>query len=588
MSATADWPAAPRTTHRGTGRRGTGRLPMLALAGAVLLATLFIVFYPIGIIVLRAIFPAGSFDGQLWVETLTAPGLLVAVRNTALLAIATTVLSVPLGVFFAWLIERTDARWGALSRLLPVIPLLLPPVAMAIGWLFLADPRAGFVARPLIDALQALGIPVEPSHLAIQSWQGLIFLYVLWAVPHVYVVAAAAFSGLDPSLEEAARMCGKGRMRCFWGVSLPAIRHAVGSSVLLCMISSIGLYSIAALLGTAARIDVLSVYIYRLLNFSYPPKTGQAVIIGLLLMLVIGTIWMLQRRIASRTGHAQIGGMGVRPNLLVLGGWRWPARLLILIYVLLTSVLPLLALFVVALQPFWRPKIVLGDLSLQNFADFAAAEAPRAAISNSVMLAIGTSTVVVLVAGLLAIIAKNVGGWREKALGIGTKLPTAIPHIVFAVGVLVAFGFAPFNLSGGWLILFLAYLAVYLPTASIAAEASVQQVGNQLVEASRVFGASPARTFRRVQLPLILPGLAAGWASIFALVLGELNAAAILSGPHNPVIGYLILALFDNGTYSQLAAIGSLIGVVSAVTVSAVLLFGRPRFGQSGAAAGQP
>jgi len=80
--------------------------------------------------------------------------------------------------------------------------------------------------------------------------------------------------------------------------------------------------------------------------------------------------------------------------------------------------------------------------------------------------------------------------------------------------------------------------------------------------------------------------LAAGWASIFALVLGELNAAAILSGPRNPVIGYLIITLFDNGTYSQLAAIGSIIGVVSAITVSAVLIFGRPKYGRSVAIGG--
>ncbi len=564
-------------------RRPVRRVPILIAAGLLLLAVLFIVFYPIGIIVVRAIFP---FDAQLWVTTLTAPALGVAVRNTMIIAAFTTTISVPLGVFFAWLIERTDARWGALSRLLPVIPLLLPPVAMAIGWLFLADPRAGFLARPIIDGIQAIGIDVDPSTLAIQSWKGLIFLYVLWAVPHVYVVAAAAFSGLDPSLEEAARMCGKGRMRCFWGVSLPAIRHAVGASVLLCVISSIGLYSIAALLGSAARIDILSVYIYRLLNFSYPPKTGQAVVLGLVLMVVIGSIWLLQRKIASRTGHATIGGQGLRPNLLALGGWKWPARILIVLYVLLTSVLPLLALFIVALQPFWRPNIVFANLSFDNFAEFASSASSRAAISNSAMLAIGTSTVVVLVAGLMAIAAKQLGGTREKFLGVITKMPTAIPHIVFAVGVLVAFGFAPFYLSGGWFILFLCYLAVYLPSASIAAESSVQQVGNQLVEASRIFGASPSRTFFRVQLPLILPGLAAGWASIFALVLGELNAAAILSGPRNPVIGYLIITLFDNGTYSQLAAIGSIIGVVSAITVSAVLIFGRPKYGRSVAIGG--
>lgn len=565
-------------------RASVRHAPTRLFVGAALLAMAAIVLYPIAIIVVRALLPEGRFDPGLWMEALGEPALGVAVRNTALIAATTTAISVPLGVFFAWLIERTDARWGTLSRLLPVIPLLLPPVAMAIGWLFLADPRAGFIARPLIDTLTSLGVPIAPSSLAIQSWHGLIFLYVLWAVPHVYVIAAAAFASLDPSLEEAARIFGKGRLRCFWQVSLPAIRHAVGASVLVCVISSVGLYSIAALLGSAARIDVLSVYIYRLLNFSYPPKTGQAVVIGLLLMVFIATVWLMQRRMASRTGHAQIGGMGIRPNLLALGGWRWPARLLLVGYVLLTSVLPLLALVVVALQPFWRARIRLAELSLANFAEFAAAPEPREAIANSVLLAIATSTAVVLVAGLIAIVARHVGGRREKWLGVATKVPTAIPHIVFAVGVLIAFGFAPLHLAGTWAILFLAYLAVYLPSASIAAESSVQQVGRQLVEASRVFGATPARTFRAVQLPLILPGLAAGWASVFALVLGELNAAAILSGPHNPVIGFLILSLFDNGTYSQLAALGSLIGVVSAVTVSIVLLLGRPRFAQTPAA----
>ncbi len=96
-----------------------------------------------------------------------------------------------------------------------------------------------------------------------------------------------------------------------------------------------------------------------------------------------------------------------------------------------------------------------------------------------------------LVAGLLADRRQNLGGVKEKWLGVITKLPSAIPHIVFAVGVLVAFGFAPFYLSSGLLILFLCYLVVFLPTASIAAESAVQQVGKELVEASRIFGARP-------------------------------------------------------------------------------------------------
>ena len=570
VAAVAEGPAPPR--YRG----------VTLLVGALVAGVLFVIFYPLAMILQRALFPNGAFDLSVWGATLAAPDLAIAVRNTLILAVLTTCIAVPIGVFFAWLVERTDARWGALSRLLPVIPLLLPPVAMTIGWLFLADPRAGFLAPPMQTVFRSLGLDIDPTSLAVQSWGGLVLLYVLFAVPHVYVVTAAAFSSLDPSLEEAARIFGKGRLRCFVSVSAPAIRHAIGSASLLCIISSFGLYSIPALIGTAARIDVLSVYIYRLLNASYPPKIGQSVVLGVLLIVVIGLLWLAQRRIAASTGHAQIGGMGVRPNRIALGGWKWPARALLLLYVALTSILPLLALFVVSLQSFWRPTVRLDQLSFANFFEFWSTPQSRAAILNSALLALVTTTCVVLVAGILAIVARNVGGKSEKWLGVLTKTPSAIPHIVFAVGVLVTFGFAPFFLNGSWLILFLCYLAVFLPQASIAAESAVQQVGGQLVEASRIFGARPGRTFWTVQLPLILPGLAAGWALIFTLVVGELNAAAILAGPRNPVIGYLILSLFDNGTYSQLAALGSIIGLVSGVTVFAALMLARPRFSGSG------
>lgn len=560
------------------GDRKTRISPFSVVVTLVVGAILVLLFYPLGIIIQRALLPAGGADFSIWRETLTAPGIRTAARNTLIIAIMNTAISVPLGVFFAWLIERTDARIGSLSRLLPVVPLLLPPVAMTIGWLFLADPRAGYLTTYLFSALAAIGINLNPNWLAIQSWGGLIFLYILYSVPIVYVIAAAAFSSLDPSLEEAARMCGKGRFKCFYQVSMPAIRYAVGSSVLLCIISSVALYSIPALLGTAARIDVLSVYIYRLLNYSYPPATDQAVVLGLILIVMIGSIWLVQRKIAARTGHAQMGGMGIRPNRLSLGAWKWPARILVLTYVVLTSVLPLLALVMVALQPFWTPNVNWSTLSTGNFFDFWARPASRTAIFNSTLLATATATCVVMAAGIIAIYGKQVGGRIENSLGIVTKVPSAIPNIVFAVGILVAFGFAPFSLNGTWLIIFLAYVVVFLPSASVAAESSVQQVGNQLVDASRIFGAGPGRTFRTVQLPLILPGLGAGWALVFAIVIGELNVAAILAGPRNPVIGYLILSLFDNGTYSQLAALGSIIGLIAAITVSTTLLLARPRF----------
>ena len=79
-------------------------------------------------------------------------------------------------------------------------------------------------------------------------------------------------------------------------------------------------------------------------------------------------------------------------------------------------------------------------------------------------------------------------------------------------------------------------------------------------------------------LPLMLPGLAAGWALIFASIVGELTASVILAGPHNPVMGYLIMTSYEAGTYSQLAALATVNAAMSGITVAVTMAIARPKF----------
>ena len=168
--------------------------------------------------------------------------------------------------------------------------------------------------------------------------------------------------------------------------------------------------------------------------------------------------------------------------------------------------------------------------------------------------------------------------WQEKAIGVLTKMPAALSHLVIAAGIMIGFGGAPLFLANSIVILGIAYFVLYIPKASIAAEAAFRQVGSQLSEASRISGAGGARTMRRIILPLMLPGLAAGWALIFASIVGELTASVILAGPHNPVMGYLIMTSYEAGTYSQLAALATVIAAMSGLTVGVTMAIARPKF----------
>ncbi|HEY4200151.1 MAG TPA: iron ABC transporter permease [Devosiaceae bacterium] len=565
--------ALPRAT---LGRRGITAVDVIAfvLVAGVLLFT----GYPLLTMIVTAFSGEHGFDLSVWSETFAGRGLAEATRNTVIVLVACVTLSVPIATFFAWLNERTDAHMGALSTFLPIVPLLLPPTALAIGWLFLGDPNAGFIAGLTRWALAPLGVPRSAITFGIYSWPGLIFVYLLFLVPHAYIIIAAGFRSLDPSLEEAARMSGKSRLQCLFGVSIPAIKPAIGSAALLTAIATVELYSIPAIVATPAQILVLPTYIQRLLHGQFPPATNQAVVLGLLMALAIGAVWLVQRRVAVHSQYARIGGMGVRANRISMGRMRTPARIVMFAYLAATSVLPILALLVVSLQRYWTPIVDWKNLSIAKFVDAVVQPQSRDAIVNSTILGVAAGTIAVLIAGTLAIYAADAGGRRERWIGLATKLPATMSTLVLAIGMLVAFGGPPFRLGGTLAILLICHVISRLPTASIAAESSVAQIGSQLVEASRVNGSSKARTFRRILLPLTAPGLAAGWALIFAVIVGDLTAAAMLAGPSNTVIGYRIQNIYDFGTYSDLAALGVVIAVVSGIAVGLVLRFVRPRY----------
>jgi len=534
--------------------------------------------YPVVAMILRILFPETGSSAHLWATTLGGHGLGTAVRNTLALIVVVNLIAVPLGVAFAWFSERTDGHLGWVSTVLPVLPLLLPPIALSVGWLILTNPRAGFLDNGLRKLGSLAGFDASGWTFGLESFWGLVLVYVLFVVPTVYVLASAAFRNMDTSLEEAARVYGKSLLRCFFTVSLPAIKPAIGSCVVLVTIATAELYSIPAIMGTPARITVMSTYIANLVSGQYPPLLDQAVLLGALVAACLIGVWYGQRRLNARGHHATIGGMGVRGNRLPLGRFKWVARAALIGYVVLAAVLPFATLVVVALQNFWQPTIALANLSLANFAGTLSDPANQQGFRNSMLLGAGTATVVALTAGVLTIFAALRGGSIGEWLGSVTKLPATVSLLVLSVGVLLVFGGAPFELGGTLWILLIVFVLIRMTNASIVTEGAVAQVGRQLAEASAVAGASAGRTFRKIMLPLSMSGLATAWILAFAYTVGDLTASIILAGPHNPTLGYQISVIYQYGSYNNLAALAVVIALVSGIAVTLVLRFGRPRY----------
>ena len=543
--------------------------------GLLAILMLLLVLYPIGAMFTRELLPAGGVNVEAFRVVLTSAAFWDAAKNTVIVLFASGVLSILIGTIFAWLNERTDAQMGFVSKFLPVLPLLVPSVAMSVGWIFLAQETSGFLNVFLRWIASLAGIEMTRGPFNISSWTGLIFVYTLHLVPFSYLIVSVAFRNLDPAYEEAARMSGAGRLRVFFRISSASVLPAIMNSALLVTIVGIAMYSVPVIIGSVARIDVLSVMTVNLVRGVYPPRIAEGVVISLILTAVVLGVWWLQRYLSGRQRHATIGGKAGGTSLVELGAWKWLARFLVLAFVAASTILPFAALLLVALQPFWSPKIDFSLLSLQHFEGLFKAGITQRALTTSLTLGVVGATLGMLIAAILMEYARDRGGWRANTvLGI-LRLPGAVINVVLGVGFLVVLGAPPFNLQGTALILLLAYIVIYMPQAATAAGSAIEQVGGELIESGRMAGAGKGRVFGRITLPLILPGLAAGWAMIFVVMVGDLTASALLAGTRNPVVGFVILDIWENGLYSALAALSALISIISTAAVMLVLYLGR-------------
>ncbi len=544
-------------------------------ATTVLIALLFglLAAYPVGRLLLRLLVQDGKFELAPLHAVLDEPGLGKVLTNTLTVVVVSGVIAVVIGAILAWLSVRTDAGLGVLTDSIPLLPFLLPPIAGSIGWVLLLSPRSGYL-NVLLRWL--VGSDASSGPFDIFTWSGLIFIYVIYMIPFAFLMIAAGLRSLDPQIEEQSRVCGAGLFQTIRRATIPALGPSLGGAGMLMVWFGFAFFSGPVIIGTGARIDVLSTRIVRALTFTYPAQTDLAIGLSTIMLSAIAAAWIIQRRILRRGRHAVIGGRGHRGTLVRLGVWRWPGRLAILLYVAMASVMPMIALVLVALNGFWTPDIDWGGLNFDQFRQVLERDPIfRHAVATSLKLSVVGATISIVAAALIALFVKRSSSRFAQIIDGTIKMPAALSGIVIGVAFIIAFGGTPFNLNGTFVILLAAYVVSHMPQASIASDASVAQVGRELPEASSIAGASGSRTFRKVYLPLMLPGLAAGWALLFVWMFTELNASVMLAGPRTPVVGLQILRVYETGVWGELAAMALVLNIVATSMIVVVAFLSR-------------
>lgn len=527
----------------------------------------YLALVPLGFLFWQTFVQDGRFTFARFREAYSSIGLTEMVANSIVFAVGSTVFAISLGTLLAYLIVRTDVPFKGLMFAASLVPLIIPGILHTISWIFLASPQIGILNLHVIQPLSG------GRSLNVFSLPGMIVVEGLHLSPLVFLLMVASFRSMDPSLEESAIMSGAPLRKVFRRITVPLARPALYAAILIMVVRALEAFEVPAILGLNGGVWVFTSRIWHVLK-DKPPSYGEAGAYSMSL-LVLTTIGIyLHSRLAKRArAYQTVTGKGFRPHPVQLGVWRWPATTVIFLYFVVAVVLPLAVLTYASTQNFYSPptRATLSNMTLQPYRDVLNSDIAFTAAKNSVILGLGAATTIMLMMAVAAwiVVRTNLPGrWLIDDLSF---LPVALPGLVLGVGLLFLYLRLPgIHLYGTLWILFMAYLTRYMPYGMRYASTSMFQIGRELEESALTSGAGWLQSFRRIVLPLLMPGLVAGWIYIVIVSVRELSSTIILYSPGKEVLSILIWEMNQNGEFPQLAALGTMMigALVVLVTVA--------------------
>ncbi|WP_046174199.1 ABC transporter permease [Domibacillus indicus] len=519
------------------------RFKKVYAAFGLLLVLLFFVL-PVFRLLLLSVLEDGAWSLSHYSGVLREAATWTAVKNTVYITAGSTVLSLVLGVSLAWVMAYVHIRGKRWMQLFVFLPFIIPSYITTLAW------------------VQFLGKSGPVSSLFgwtpdLYSMGGMIFLLGMSHYPLVYLFTIEVFRKIPRELEEAAKTAGAGKMSIFLKVMLPLALPGIASGGLLAFLSSLDNFGIPAFLGIPANIRVLSTYIYEQVVGFGPSAFARAAVLSVLLgtIALLGTFvqWLLLKK--SRVTETvmpdrepRIYVSPLRQRLLEGGIW---------LFLVVTSFVPFAAMGALSLIKAYGLPFHLENLSLKNY-QYVFLTDPKtgSALWNSVSLAL-LATVVCLAAGTaLAYIRYRNPGFFTKLAELCITIPYALPGTVLALCMIFAWmqpvpGWNP-GLYGSIWILLVAYITRFFVLQVRGSYTAFLQVDPSMEEAARTSGAHAWVRWRRVLLPLIMPGLAGGALLVFLMVLTELTVSSLLWSTGTETIGVVIFNYEQAGytTYS--------------------------------------
>ena len=552
-------------------------MPRLRAKGALgvgliwLFLALFLV-YPLTRIFYDAVTDeAGRLTLANFVGFFTDSFYLRALWKSLVLGVATVAASSVIGIAVAFLLVRYDFRGRGLFSYLTLIPIISPPLVGTLGFTFILG-RAGSVNVLLMDLFDML----KPINF-LYGIHGVVLVETLHLFPMITLNVVDALGKIDPALEEAAESVGARGWNKFWTITLPLTTPGYVAGALLVFIWTFSDFATPLILGVQ---DLLAPQAYlNIVQFVDRRIFRMGIVISALMVLLAVAFLLVARRWVGLKDYSSLSYSVIARRRL--SPPRQAAAVTFLSVLMLLSFIPYVGVALASFSRGWSLTPLPLSYTLQHF-ERVIVETPKYIINSFLYSGLAVAICIAVGVPIAWILGRSTMPGRGALDSLNTLI-LAVPGTAIGIAYIRAFHFDlpgfDRGLTSFWIVMPLVLAVRRLPYTVRGAYSSLQLVHRSMEEAAASVGASGARAFRDVTLPLIWKGVVVGSLFSFMTSLQEASAVLFLALGGWEMITNGIFAFYIAGSSSEAAALGVILIAVAALSVGIINRLAAGRMG---------
>ena len=514
---------------------------------------LFLVYPMFGLLKQAVITPEGEFSLAEFVKFFSKSYYTSTIVNSVKVTLSVTAVSLLLGIPIAYFYSFYRIRGAKALFVLSILCSMSAPFIGAYSWIMLLG-RSGAITQFLENVLHI-------SVGSIYGFKGILIVQSLKFFPLVFIYMNGAFKNIDNTLMEASANMGCTGVRRLFKVVLALSMPTILAAALMVFMQAFADFGTPMLLGEGFQ--TFPVLIYN----QYLGEGGQnynfAAALACIAILVTAIVFFFQKWATSRFKFSMNALHPVEKKACKgLSGVLMHAYCYILVAI---AFLPQLYIIYLSFRN-CKGAVFLPGFSLGNYRQ-APQKLLAPSIANTAVLGVLALAIIIVVAVLIAYLVVRRSSALNNTIDTLSMLPYIMPGAVIGLSLLIAFGKAPFALTGTLTIMVIALVIRRLPYTIRSATATLMQISMSIEEAAISLGASKAKTFVKITVPMMANGILSGAILSWVAIVTELSSSIILYNNKSITLTMSTYVAITRGNYGLAAAFAAILTVVTTVSL---------------------